>query len=1267
MSHAPLRLPPICFAVAAFASTTLAAAAPVQAEVSSAFGQRVLGGAPTLWATAVALVAATVVGGIVYLAARLISHRRAKTGNMPAARTPMRAAVGALLLLAGLLLVVTVVVYQASVRSTVSSTRRMLSTLAEVQARSIAQDRTRLEAGALAFASSRLISEDVEQWRASGSDASRDRLRLLLAEAARAFGFQTAELWTSNGTFIVGTLGTPQRPDLRERLGRVAATGQLTAVPPPRDASQGAIAGFLVNMPVATSTGAEACCVLFLEASGRPEAHPLLATILYNTRTAEALLVRPDERGGSIVTAALGATRADTARSLPADPYAFAATRERPGTSGLGTDHGGQSVLAVRAEIPGSSSSLVVKIDKDEILTGARTSAFLSAALALVLLLLALAVGRGLWQKNRLREAARELKATRAVNAAEARFRAAFDQAASGMMNLSPEGIIVRANGTACALLGRMAEELVGRSVESLRDAADTGAREDPVHALVVGEAPLVHTEERYLRRNGGAVWLACTFSLVRDHGGTPDHILLVMQDVTARRAAEAALRESEERFDLAVKGSDQGVWDFDVRSGRLYLSPRARELLGIGPQTPDDMKHVWNKLLHRADRRKLVTAWARLIRGEEQSFECEVRLLLPDGSYNDFLSHGLAARDDHGGVTRLVGMIADISERKQTERRLRLSAAVFASSMEGLVVTDLDAIVSAVNPAFTRITGYAPEEIIGKTMRIMHSGRHDREFYRRMWDALNATGSWQGEIWNRRKNGEIFLQQLTINTVYDQAGVPQSYVGAFQDITQIKHSEFQLDRIAHYDPLTDLPNRTLLASLLDLAVNRPDKACAVIFIDLDRFKTVNDSLGHLVGDQVLQMAAARVKAALDSSATAGRYGADEFVVILEEVDGPDDASSVAIRLIYELSTPFVLADGREVYLGASAGISLYPEDADSAQRLLQHADSALAEAKSHGRGSYAFYTKALTRSARIRMEMEADLRRGLARDEFRLNFQPVVSLATGRIHGSEALVRWHSPVHGLVTPNRFIPLAEETGLIDSLGAWVMEEACRQMADWLAKGADLDFIAVNLSPRQFRRESLSEQVEDILRRTGLPAARLEVEITENVLFEVRAPAERKLRQLKDLGVRVALDDFGTGYSSLAYLKRFPITKLKIDRSFVRDLPRAADGEIATAIISIARALGIEVVAEGIESPEQCEFLRARGCDFGQGHLFSRPVTGERFLRLVLQGPLPHAPPAALRRSALTPAGRASTRRARISRSWCRTASAGLPGTRCRSS
>ena len=1210
------------------------------AEAQPAIATGSFGSAPTLKTTLIALVVAAAIGAAAFMAARLVARRNAASdaaagpfsanGTAHALPVPTGAggAMRAVLLLLGLgaiLLVVTVLVYQASVQSAITDTRRLLATLAEVQVRSLAQERQRLETGALALGSSRFLADDVAGWHAEPSSERRERLRLLLGDSARAFGFVGAELWTNKGAFVMSSGPEPGRPDMAEMVRQVAATGQLAEAPPPRDSGRAGGFAFLVNVPVRNAAN-EPCCVLLLQSPARPDAHPMLSAVFRTARTAEALLVGPYPRGGVRVTTAVSRDQAaPMPRTFAADPFSFAAGTGNAVGAGTGTDPSGRAVLAVRVPIPGEQSALVLKVDRDEILGGARTSAFFSAALACALLLLAVAVGRGLLQKTRMRDAARELTAARAVGEAEARFRAAFDQAATGILHLDLDGTILRANDKACRMLGRPADALAGLSLWQLREAAHAAKGADVIRPLLDGRAAEIETEESVVRPDGSAIWLGFTFSLVRNADGAADHLLLVAQDISARRAAEAALRESEERFGLAVKGSDQGVWDLDVRTGRLYLSQRAREMLGVGPDEAVDVRRPWHEMLHADDRRKVAAAWKAFLRGGSPTLELDIRLRRPDGAYHDFRWHGLAARDAAGAISRTVGLLADITGSKQTERHLRLAAAVFASSHDGLVVTNLRSEVSAVNPAFSRITGYAEEEILGQNMRLLHSGRHDRDFYRALWSELTTAGVWRGEIWNRRKNGEIFLQQLNITTVYDESGAAQNFVGAFQDITQSKHSEFELDRLAHYDPLTDLPNRTLIASLLDLALSRPGSRCAVLFLDLDRFKTVNDSLGHMAGDAVLQMAARRIQDGLESGATLGRHGGDEFVIILEGIAGPEDAATVANRIIQEMGRPFAMPGGGEIYLGASVGISLFPEDADTPATLLQHADSALAEAKSHGRGGYAFYTQALTRGARVRMEMEADLRRALAREEFVLNFQPVVNLATGRIAGTEALVRWQSPTHGLVTPNRFIPLAEETGLIEPLGNWVMEAACRQMAEWLDKGADLDFIAVNLSPRQFQRGALCEFVDDVLRRTGLPPHKLEVEITENLLFDARAAAERKLRQLKETGVRIALDDFGTGYSSLAYLKRFPISKLKIDRSFVRDLPRTADAEIATAIISIARALGFSVVAEGIEDPRQHDFLKARGCDFGQGHLFSRAVSGERLLRLALSGPLAPVP------------------------------------------
>jgi diguanylate cyclase (GGDEF)-like protein/PAS domain S-box-containing protein len=560
--------------------------------------------------------------------------------------------------------------------------------------------------------------------------------------------------------------------------------------------------------------------------------------------------------------------------------------------------------------------------------------------------------------------------------------------------------------------------------------------------------------------------------------------------------------------------------------------------------------------------------------------------------------------------------MRQEMEERRRVETRLRQAAIVFSSAQNGIVLTDAGGQVIAVNPAFTEITGYSEDDIQGENMSELHSGVQDAAFYRNMWQALLATGTWQGEIWNRRKNGETFFEALTINAVRDDNGLVTHYIGVFSDITYLEHAS-QLEQQAHQDALTGLPNRRLLLSRLDQAldrVRRSGEMGAVLFFDLDHFKNVNDSLGHAAGDELLRDVSARLQEHLRTVDTLARLGGDEFIVVLEDLTSPDDAARVALMLINHLGRPFWLADSREVYIGASVGISIFPADGDNSGQLIQRADTALYQAKARGRGAYRFYTAAMTQAAEAHVRLEANLRRALLHDEFVLHYQPLVRVNRPRVTGVEALVRWQSPELGEVPPAQFIPLAEDCGLILALGDWVLREACAQMKRWLDIGLPLDTMAVNLSPRQFSRPGLITRLRKILDETGLPARYLELEITEGAIMDYGPDSIACLSELKGLGVRLAIDDFGTGYSSLAYLRRLPIDKLKVDRSFVGDIPDNADGmQIAAAVIALARNLRLEVLAEGVETETQLSFMDTHHCDTCQGFLFSPPLPENDFV------------------------------------------------------
>lgn len=567
-------------------------------------------------------------------------------------------------------------------------------------------------------------------------------------------------------------------------------------------------------------------------------------------------------------------------------------------------------------------------------------------------------------------------------------------------------------------------------------------------------------------------------------------------------------------------------------------------------------------------------------------------------------------------GASQVAGVWSNVTEQREATERLRLNAAVIESTHDGVLITDLDGVIVSVNRAFTAVTGYEREEAVGRTPRFLQSGRHDRGFYQAMWAALRGAGYWQGELWNRRKNGELYPEWLTLNAVRNDEGEATHYVGVFTDISKLKQTEERLNYLAHHDPLTDLPNRLLVLSRLEHAVDvaqRRKRRVAVMCIDLDRFKTVNDSLGHPVGDELLCAVANRLRARLRKEDTLGRLGGDEFMVLIEHLDVPGDAALVANNLVETLAEPFALSCGQEVFIHASIGISLFPDDGRDFMELVRNADAAMYRAKAQGRNTYGFYTEDLTRHASARLGLETRLRRALAQHEFVVYYQPVISIADGRLLGAEALVRWQPVGEDMVSPAAFIPVAEETGLIAPIGEWVLREACRQARCWQAAGHAFPSVAVNLSVEQFRRQDIGAVLRDVLAETGLAPERLELEITESNLMDQGEKAAELLDRLKATGVRLAIDDFGTGYSSLAYLKRFAIDKLKIDRSFVKDLADDRnDLAIASAIVAMARALDISVQAEGVETTAQLELLRSLGCGTYQGYLCSKPLPADEF-------------------------------------------------------
>jgi diguanylate cyclase (GGDEF)-like protein/PAS domain S-box-containing protein len=605
------------------------------------------------------------------------------------------------------------------------------------------------------------------------------------------------------------------------------------------------------------------------------------------------------------------------------------------------------------------------------------------------------------------------------------------------------------------------------------------------------------------------------------------------------------------------------------------------------------------------------------LARGGDFSEEREFRRR--DGSLFWCTVSGRALDPEHADDGS-IWVFADITERRQAEEKLRLSATVLEHIADGVMVIDVHGRIVATNPAFTQITGFTESEAVGTHSNLTRMTTHAPGFYEALWADLAQTGFWRGEIRNRRKNGDAYVEWLTVSAVRDDHDAVTHYVCVFSDITKVKESQDKLDHLAHHDPLTGLPNRLLFHDRLQHAMvraARADRQLAVMFIDLDRFKTVNDTLGHHVGDELLKQVAGQLAGCLRDGDTLARLGGDEFIVLLEDIDGTHGARQVAEKLMQLFERPVLVSD-YELFVTGSVGISLFPQDAVDMNVLIRNADVAMYQAKARGRNGYQLYVPSMDGDSAERLRMEGLLRRAIERGEIHLHYQPQVEIDTGRLIGAEALVRWHSVELGHVPPVRFIPLAEDIGFIGQLGAWVLEEACRQVVCWETAGLYVPKIAVNLSGRQFDRGSVAPLVARVLADAGLAPQRLQLEVTESVIMNT-GDALQYINDLHALGVALAIDDFGTGYSSLAYLKQLPVQTLKIDRSFIKDIVAgkddcADDEAIAVAIVQLGKSMDLAVIAEGVETVEQADFLLRHGCRRAQGYLYGRPMAADELLK-----------------------------------------------------
>ena len=695
-----------------------------------------------------------------------------------------------------------------------------------------------------------------------------------------------------------------------------------------------------------------------------------------------------------------------------------------------------------------------------------------------------------------------------------------------------------------------------------------------------------------------------------------------VRERVAELEDAHRQLRDSALRYREVFENISDGLFLLDVTEDlrfKLVEFNPAQER-SVGYSTSDVSGKFVEEVIPEESSRQVIANYRRCVEaGAMISYDEE--LALPCGS-RSFFTTLIPVRDAiEGRIYRLVGIARDITERKKAETDLRIAATAF-ESQESMMITDSKGVILRVNQAFTESTGYSDEEAVGKTPRLLKSGHHDTDFYRAMWETIRLTGAWQGEIWDRRKNGEVYPIWLTISAVKGNNGVVTHYVGSHFDITERKHAEEQIKHLAFYDHLTRLPNRRLLLDRLQQALassGRSGRKGALIFIDLDNFKTLNDTLGHDIGDLLLQQVAQRLETCLREGDSVARLGGDEFVVLLEELskealEAAAQAEGIGEKILITLNQPYYLGK-HEHYNTPSIGITLFNEQQlqQASEDLFKQADLAMYQAKNAGRNTLRFFDPKMQEAINARTSIEVEMRKALENHEFHLYYQIQVDSSRHPI-GAEALIRWKHPERGLISPAQFIPLAEESGRILSIGGWVLETACAQLKTWQKNELTHGLIlSINVSAKQIHQANFVAEVQAAIQRHDINPKLLKLELTESMLLVKIEATIATMNALKEIGVRISLDDFGTGYSSLQYLKRLPLYQLKIDQSFVRDIAvDENDKAIVRTIIAMAQSLNLDVIAEGVETDEQQQFLESAGCNHYQGYLFGKPVQIEQF-------------------------------------------------------
>lgn len=786
------------------------------------------------------------------------------------------------------------------------------------------------------------------------------------------------------------------------------------------------------------------------------------------------------------------------------------------------------------------------------------------------------------------------------------------------ILGLDLEGNITLINPKGAQILGYSAAQLVGENwFKKVLYDEDSDEVRQVFHKLIssgqLGE--LEYFENHVLTASGEKRLMAWHNSVLRDQEGRIKGCLSSGQDITEQRAAEQRLKSDEEKYRTLVDNLPQ----------RVFMKDTDLKYISCNRQFADDLGMEIDDVIGKSDYDLFPREIAdKLSAMDRQVIEADKTVNYIDTDHSPGQTRTVrkvktAVHDDKGKVVGVLGILWDITEQVTIEEQLRLAYTVFKNTVEGVMITDPKSKLIAVNEAFKKITGYDEDEVLGQSPAILHSGEHDDAFYKKMWSHLNEYGYWQGELWNRRKAGEIYPEWITISEVKGKDDQVTHYIGMFLDISERKEQEAKLRFMAHHDSLTKLPNRTLFSMRVTQAIKRAkrnNQHLAVLFVDLDRFKVINDSLGHSVGDDVLKIIAQRLVSSVREEDTVTRLGGDEFAILIEQLNHVYDVEPVALKILEGLRKP-IIAQDNEIIMGASIGISVFPEDASNEAELLSHSDSAMYRSKQDGRSIYQFYSQEMGVEAEQRFSLEKQLRRAIENDELKLYYQPQVDIKTNNMIGMEVLLRWQNPSQGLMYPATFIELAENSGLIGPIGEWVLRHSCLQHRQWTEQGLKPPKLSVNLSVKQVRYPDLLDGIHNILEESKIDPRQLKLEITESSLMQNIEDSLIRLNKIRALGIDLAIDDFGTGYSSLNYLRRLPITDVKIDKSFVQDIASGQDGEtIIRTVIAMAKNLRLGVIAEGVETEQQLDFLRHNACDQYQGYHYMHPVDAEAFTEIL---------------------------------------------------